>query len=61
MEYKGSKDNNLVDIRAAGHVKACVVFYEPDDPDPDRRFKMSYECNKYRADLAVAFSRDGLA
>jgi hypothetical protein len=42
------------------HVQACVVFYDPDDPNPRRKFKMAFESRKYGAALGVAFSEDGL-
>ena len=61
VEYGGSKNNNLVDIVDGGHVQAAVVFYEPEDPDPKRRFKICFESDVYkRKALAVAFSEDGL-
>ena len=61
VEYNGNKKNNLVDMGAGiGHVAACVVFHEPDDPNPDRRFKMAFADRRYRNQLAVAFSADGL-
>jgi hypothetical protein len=39
-------------------VGACVVLYEPEDPDPSRRFKMVYEISPYQ--INAAFSPDGL-
>jgi hypothetical protein len=61
VEYKGNKNNNLVDLnQGSHHVQACVVFYEPDEPDPQRRFKMAFECDKYDKVFAVAYSADGL-
>ena len=61
VEYKGSKQNNLVDLnQGSHHVQACVVLYEPDEPDPQRRFKMAFECDKYHKVFAVAYSADGL-
>ena len=60
VEYRGGRDNNLVDLPGAGHITACVVFYDPDDPLPERRFKMAFEDRRYRARMAVAFSSDGL-
>ena len=59
VEYAGSTKNNLVDLMGGKHhVQACVVFYDPDDPEPKRRFKMAFESNDDR--LAVAYSEDGL-
>jgi hypothetical protein len=61
VEYKGSTENNLVDLnQGSHHVQACVVLYEPDDPDLQRRFKMVFECDKYEKRFAVAYSADGL-
>ena len=42
------------------HVQSCVVLYEPDDPDPERRFKMVYQTRIYNWRFAAAFSADGL-
>ena len=59
VEYKGNKNNNLVDLnQGSHHVQACVVFYEPDDPE--RRFKMAFESRKYQIRFAAAYSADGL-
>ncbi len=41
------------------HVQACVIFLEPDDPDPNKRFKIAYETRKHSG-LCVAYSADGL-
>jgi len=61
VEYRGSKRNNLVDmLGGAYHISACVVFYEPDEPDPTRRFKAVVETTKYPDLFTVAFSADGL-
>ena len=61
VEYAGSTNNNLVDLMGGKyHVQACVVFYDPDDPDPKRKFKMAFESRKYHNKLAVAYSEDGL-
>lgn len=60
VEYNGTKNNNLIDIEIDDHVIACVVYYEPDDPNPDRHFKMAFETARYANNLAVAFSADGL-
>ena len=57
VEYNGNSQNNLV---AYDHqdLSALVVLYEPEDPDPDRRFKLIYEANP--SCLRAAFSPDGL-
>jgi hypothetical protein len=62
VEYNGSAHNNLVDILDGQqhHIQACVVFYDPDDADPSRRFKIVIETKKYPTLFAVAFSADGL-
>lgn len=61
VEYRGSTQNNLVDLNGGSHhVQACVVLYDVDEPDPARRFKMAFECDKYEKRFAVAYSADGL-
>ena len=60
VEYKGNRDNNLVDMGDVGHIAACVVFHDPLDPDASRRFKMAFEDQRYGNRFAVAFSADGL-
>ena len=60
VEYHGSKHNNLVDMGDDIHVQACVVFHEPDDPDPSKRFKMAFQTRKHGSRLSVAYSADGL-
>jgi hypothetical protein len=57
FELNGSNQNNLVDFDH-NDVGACVVMYEPEDPDPSRRFKMVYEVSPYQNH--AAFSPDGL-
>jgi hypothetical protein len=55
VEYRGTRDNNLVDVPSS----AMVAFmHEPEDPAPDRRFKAVYQISPFR--LAVAYSADGL-
>lgn len=62
VEYKGSRRNNLVDLHQGHvHVQSCVVFHDPDDPDPARRFKMVYQTRIYDWRFAVAFSADGMS
>ncbi|HAK52278.1 MAG TPA: hypothetical protein DCM54_10315 [Gammaproteobacteria bacterium] len=54
VEYNGSKNNNLVDMGdGIGHIAACVVFHEPDDPDATRRFKMAFADRRYRSLLQL--------
>ena len=61
VEFAGNKNNNIVSLPIEEHAQAAVVFYEPDDPDPRRRFKMSFESREYGNQMAVAFSEDGLS
>ncbi len=61
VEYRGKRNNNLVDLnQGSHHVQSCVVFYEPDEPDPERRFKMAFQTRKYKSVFAAAYSADGL-
>ncbi|MAG37564.1 MAG: hypothetical protein CL878_15110 [Dehalococcoidia bacterium] len=61
VEYNGSRANNLIDFREGrAGLAAFPILYEPDDPDPDRRFKVAFECGEYQAKVSVAFSPDGL-
>ncbi len=61
VKYAGSTNNNLIDLMGGKHhVQAFVVFYDPSDPDPRRKFKIAFESRKYRNKLAVAYSEDGL-
>lgn len=60
VTFNGSKDNNLVDFPAE-QTAALTVLYEPDDPDPQRRYKMAYETPvDGRIRFCIAFSADGL-
>ncbi|MGH9396398.1 MAG: hypothetical protein ACRD18_06050 [Terriglobia bacterium] len=71
VEFRGNKNNNLVLIEPASEPFArpmdfIAVFYEPEDPDPNRRYKMAYITyfSKGRRNLcattATAVSPDGL-
>ena len=61
VEYNGTRDNNIVDLFDGQPVlTSCPILYEPDDPDPERRFKMAIECGLYMNRLAVAYSPDGI-
>ena len=59
VEFRGSKANNIV-------LEWCswnhVVLKEPDDPDPNRRYKLAYwqSHDRPRHGIWVAFSPDGL-
>jgi hypothetical protein len=61
VEYNGSRRNNLVDLDQ-GHFSAagCVVYHDPEDPDPNRRFKMIFTGKYQGLHFAVAYSADGL-
>ena len=55
VEYNGSKHNNLVDVDGGN---AWSVVYDPDDEDPEKRFKMISMGEAMR--LRVHYSADGL-
>ncbi|HEY4201601.1 MAG TPA: hypothetical protein VGM83_13690 [Devosiaceae bacterium] len=59
VEFNGSKANNICALPHDGHIQAAVVMYEPDEPNPARRFKLSYESPKHGKGMCVAFSPDG--
>jgi len=61
VDFRGTKANNLVELGDREPVSALTALYEPEDPDPRRRFKMVYETNPPpgRAKFNVAFSGDG--
>ena len=65
VEYNGTDQNNLVGLQAGDggygefRTQSITVLYEPDDPDPNRRFKMYYQTSG-GPHGAVAFSPDGL-
>lgn len=59
VEHNGTRDNNLVDLDCAD-IATGVIIHDPDDPDPDRRFKTMFDCTRYDRRPAVAFSGDGL-
>jgi len=62
VSYNGNKDNNLVDLDWRGKAMSCNVLYEPEDPDPARRFKMFCEVESPTIPNqgCVAYSPDGL-
>ena len=60
VEYGGSKRNNLVAFPLDLDLRAAVVIHDPEDPDPDRRFKINYEAGAYGTRMGVAYSPDGL-
>ncbi|MFH1568176.1 MAG: hypothetical protein ABIL09_09275, partial [Gemmatimonadota bacterium] len=58
--YHGSRHNNLVDLnQGTHHVQACVVVDDPQEPRPERRFKMAFQSRKYGNAFAAACSPDG--
>ena len=63
VEYNGNKNNNIIKFQKNGKnlgFAACPIMYDPDDPDPKRRFKSAFESGDYGNCIAVAFSPDGL-
>jgi hypothetical protein len=64
VEYGGSTKNNLVALEPYNHdVIGCVVVYDPEDPDPAKRYKMAYETHSIGGvggRVSAAYSRDGL-
>ena len=61
VSYGGDSRNNLVDLLRDPHsIQLGPILHDPDDPDPDRRFKIAFETDKYHQRLAVAYSPDGL-
>ena len=60
VDYNGSKENNLVCIDDSQPMKGMInlVLHDPEDPDPERRFKMIREINPELKPAAV--SPDGL-
>ena len=55
VEVNGSKKNNLVEGPCSGW-----VLYDPDDPDPDRRFKSIVGSDAAAMRMTTSFSPDGL-
>jgi hypothetical protein len=68
VEFRGNKHNNLVAIQPAGEPYAhsfdfIAVFYEPEDPNPARRYKIAfiaYDFPLKECSTATAVSADGL-
>lgn len=61
VEFEGSKANNIVDFPIGPYDihEPVVVLYDPEDPNPERRFKMLFE--HYPSPLwGTAASPDGL-
>ena len=61
VEYDGSRANNAVDLLNGECDLATVpMIFDPEDPDPDRRFKIAFQAGRYSGKVAVACSPDGL-
>jgi hypothetical protein len=63
VEFNGSTRNNIVDLPYDALSTPCAVLYEPDDPDPARRYKLAFEAPAPEGGpnrFCVAFSADGL-
>ena len=61
VEHNGSRRNNIVALPEPALWSTCAVLHDPEDPDPDRRFKVAYEARiDGRMRFCVAFSPDGL-
>ena len=60
VEFNGSRSNNLAqfDSQHSARMSSILVVHDPEDPDPDRRFKMINEVNPFTT--IAAFSPDGL-
>ena len=70
VAYDGSTQNNIIGLRnGANDFESICVIEDPQDPDPNRRFKTTFQCDEYgvehqllhgRRGLGVAYSPDGL-
>jgi hypothetical protein len=68
VDYRGNKNNNLVLIEPVNEpyarpVDFNAVLYDPDDPDPSRRYKIAYivyDLGRKFGTTATAVSADGL-
>jgi len=66
VEYRGSKDNNILKLDPFIGTINVKVLYEPNDPNPDRRYKMAAHVywlkggEKRHGTLAPYASADGL-
>lgn len=56
VEFNGSKENNLIMRDVAG----TGILFEPNDPDPNKRYKLITRKEKGNQPLAIAFSADGI-
>jgi hypothetical protein len=62
VEFKGSRQNNIVELDAPTLWSTFAVLHDPEDPNPARRFKAAYEAvlDGRVCQFCVAFSPDGL-
>ena len=64
VDYRGTRNNNLVLVEPSplDVIAAVSVLYEPDDPDPSRRFKMmaATPAEKTGSTSVPLYSGDGL-
>ena len=63
VPFEGSTDNNIILAPPAsdGHIDSPSVVYDPDDPDPQRRYKLAcFATSPKQPGMYVAFSADGL-
>ncbi len=55
VECEGGKQNNLIDLAGGKQaILCCVVFHEPEDPEPRKRFKMLYQSDLHKGRFSVA-------
>ena len=64
VEYAGNRDNNLVlvDPPELSVIAGLTILYEPEDPDPSRRFKMmaAAPAERTKTTAVPLYSGDGL-
>ncbi len=62
VKFNGSKDNNIVLLPDETDIMAGIVLYEPDDPDPNKIYKLNYESGREdrHCRMCVAYSPDGI-
>ena len=64
VSYNGNTANNIVKLTGADYMAAGVIFFEPGEPDPTRRFKMVWENqgmnHGIKGNNLISFSADGL-
>jgi hypothetical protein len=60
VAFNGNTRNNICRLPVDSSIATAVVLHEPDDPDPARRFKLTYEARDLDRGMSIAFSPDGL-